>query len=104
MVKLLAMGVVNASDYATEILSDVVRWRNSEPGTAGQKLIIPSNEARPDTARPTQDSIKAYRMERVPYPPSSPEPTPSDCHLFDCLKNKLQDNLSRMETNISMPL
>jgi hypothetical protein len=35
-------GSFNPSHYTTEILSEVVRWRNEEPGTAGQQLIVHS--------------------------------------------------------------
>jgi hypothetical protein len=39
-------GSFNTSGYTTEILSEIVRWRNEEPGTAGQKLIVHSDSAR----------------------------------------------------------
>jgi hypothetical protein len=48
VIKLLPKGgSFNACDYTTEILSEIVCWRNEEPGTAGQKLIVHSDDARP---------------------------------------------------------
>jgi transposase len=83
-------GSFNASYDTTEILSDVVRWHNKEPGTAGQKLIVHSDNARPHTARQTRDFIEAYGMEQAPHPPYSPDTTPSDFYLFDYVKDRLQ--------------
>jgi hypothetical protein len=69
-VKLLPKeGSFNASSYTTEILSEIVRWRNEEPGTAGQKLIVHSRNARPHTVRQTRDFIQDYVMEQAPHPP-----------------------------------
>jgi hypothetical protein len=39
-------GSFNASYDMTEILSEVVCWCNGEPGTAGQQLIVHSDNAR----------------------------------------------------------
>jgi hypothetical protein len=74
----------------TEILSEIVRWRNEEPGTAGQKLIVHSDNARPHTARQTRDFIEADGMEQAPHPPSSPDLGPSDFYLFSDLKDRFQ--------------
>jgi hypothetical protein len=66
VVKLLPKrGSFSASYHTTEILSEVVRWRNEEPGTAGQKLIAHPDNARPHTAH-TRDFIEAYGMEQIP--------------------------------------
>jgi hypothetical protein len=70
VVKLLPKGRnFTASDPTTEIFSEVVHWRNEEPGSTGQKLIVQSDKARPHTARHTRDFIEAYRMRQPPDPP-----------------------------------
>jgi hypothetical protein len=74
----------------TEILSEVVRWRNEEPGTAGQQLIVPSDNAHPYTARQIRASLEAHGMEQAPHLLYSPDRAPSDFYLFDYLKDKLQ--------------
>jgi histone-lysine N-methyltransferase SETMAR len=91
IVKLLPKGEsFNASYYTNEMLSEVVRWSNKEPGTASQKLIVHSDNARPQTARQTREFIEAYGMEQAPYSPYSPDLAPSDFYLFDYLKDRLQ--------------
>jgi hypothetical protein len=91
VVKLLPKrGSLNASDYTPEILSEVVHWRNAEPGMADRKLIVHSDNARPQTARQTRNFIEAYGMEQTPHPPSSSDLAPSDFYLFGYLKDRLQ--------------
>jgi hypothetical protein len=83
-------GSFNASFYTTEILSEVARWRNEEPGKAAKKLLVHSDNARPQTARQTRDFIEAYGMEQARHPPCSPDLAPSDFSLFGYLKDRLQ--------------
>jgi histone-lysine N-methyltransferase SETMAR len=83
-------GGFNASDYTTEILSEIVHWRNEEQGTAGQELIVHSDNTRPHTGRRTRDFIEAYGTEQAPHPPYSPDLAPSDFCLFGYLKDKFQ--------------
>jgi hypothetical protein len=56
-------GNFNASYYTIEILPELVHWPNEEPGTAGHKLIVHSDNAPPHTARQTRDFIEAYGMD-----------------------------------------
>jgi histone-lysine N-methyltransferase SETMAR len=72
------------------MLSEVVRWRIEEPGTAGQKLIVHSDNSRPHTARQTRDFSETYGMDQAFHPPYSPDLAPSDCYLFGYLKDRLQ--------------
>jgi hypothetical protein len=91
VVKLLPKrGSFNASYHTTEILPEVVRWRNEEPGMAGQKLIVYSHNACPHTARQTRDFIEADGMEQALHPPYSPILAPSDFYLFGYLRDRLQ--------------
>jgi histone-lysine N-methyltransferase SETMAR len=92
LVKLLPKGGggVNASYYTTEILSEIVRWRNEGPETAGHKLIVHSDNARPHTATQTRDFSEAYGMDQAPHPPYSPDLAPSGFYLFGYLKERLQ--------------
>jgi histone-lysine N-methyltransferase SETMAR len=83
-------GSVSASFYTTEILSEVVLWRNDEPGTAGQKLTVHSDNARAHTAKQTRDFIEGSGIEQTPHPPYSPILAPSDFYLFNYLKDRLQ--------------
>jgi hypothetical protein len=104
VVKLLPnWGSFNPSYYNTEILREVVRWRNEEPGTAGQKLIVHSDNARPHTARQTRDFIEAYGMDQVLHPPYSSDLARSDSYLFGYLKDRPQEQNFEVETSFSMP-
>jgi hypothetical protein len=80
----------NASSYTTEILSEVLSWRNEEPETAGQKLIVHSDKARPHMARQTRDFIEAYGMDQTLHPPYSPDLAQSHFYLFGYLKDRFQ--------------
>jgi hypothetical protein len=91
VVKLLPKGwSFNVFCCTPEILSEVVRWRNEEPGTAGQKLIVHSDNACPSTARQTGDFLDAHGMEQVPHLPYSPDRAPADFYLFGYLTDRLQ--------------
>jgi transposase len=91
VVKLLPKGgSFDGSCYTTEILSEVVRWRNEDPGMAGQKLIVHSDNAHPHTARQTRNFIEASGMKQAPHPPYSPDLALSDFCLFGYLKDRLQ--------------
>ncbi len=48
-------------------------------------MILPDGNARPHTARPTEELLQTFHWKRLEYPPYSPDLAPSD------LKNNLGD-------------
>jgi hypothetical protein len=71
-------------------VSQVVRWRNEEPGKTGQKLIVHSDNTLPHTARQTLDFIATSGMVQALHLPYLPDLAPSDFYLFGYLKGRLQ--------------
>jgi histone-lysine N-methyltransferase SETMAR len=80
----------NASYYVTHILEPLRNWREAQPDTGNQKLIIHADNARPHTAKMTLEFLVQNGMERAPHPPYSPDLAPSDFYLFGYIKHLLR--------------
>jgi transposase len=52
-------------------------------------VVLLHDNARPRTAARTRALLEQSNWELFDNPPHSPDPTPSDYHLFTCLKNWL---------------
>lgn len=68
-------------------------------------VLLLHDNARPHTARMTQEKIAELGWEILPHPPYSPDMAPSDYHLFLSLQNHLQgrnfEDRRAVETDIS---
>jgi histone-lysine N-methyltransferase SETMAR len=81
---------VNAASYCTNLRELHKAIRRKRPGLLTRGVILLDDNARPHTARATQDLIRTtFRWERLEHPPYSPDLAPSDFHLFGPLKNHL---------------
>jgi histone-lysine N-methyltransferase SETMAR len=59
-------------------------------------VLLHHDNARPHTARATQERIQELQREFLEHPSYSPDLTPSDFHLFGPLKSDLMSNVSLM--------
>jgi histone-lysine N-methyltransferase SETMAR len=87
---------VNSDSYC-EVLSKL--WaaiHRKGPGQLVRRVLLQHNNARPHTARATQERIQELQWELPEHPPYSPDLAPSDFHLFGLLKTTLVANVSPM--------
>jgi histone-lysine N-methyltransferase SETMAR len=69
------------------------------------RVILQHDNARPHTAKVTQQKIRELGWEVLPHPPYSPDIAPSDYYLFRSLQHYLSgekfDNREAIETGLS---
>ena len=83
--ELLPVGhTVTATVYCGQLqrLADAIAKKRSRR----RSVRLLHDNARPHTAKETQQKLKALEWETVPHPPYSPDLAPSDFHLFRPLK------------------
>jgi histone-lysine N-methyltransferase SETMAR len=64
------------------------------PGQLARGVLLHHDNARPHTARATQERIQELQWEIIKHPPNSPELAPSNFCLFGSLKTTLVANVS----------
>jgi transposase len=79
---------LNAKDIHKEIV--LVYGHRKRPGKLARGVLFHHDNARPHTARATQERIQELQWELLEHPPYSPDLDPSDFHLFGPLKNHLR--------------
>ena len=67
----------------------LINWKN---------VVLLHDNARPHTARVTQEKILELDWPFLPHPPSSPDLAPSDYHLYRSLQNSLMGTNSLMKS------
>jgi len=80
----------NASYYVENILERVSQFAQASGGNRGQAFIVHADNARPHTARISQEFLQSSGLRGAPHPPYSPDLAPSDFFLFGYVKNLLQ--------------
>ena len=68
--------------------------------------MLQHDNARPQTARITQEKNMSFNWEVLPHPPYSPDIAPSDYHLVRSLQhhlsNKIYENDEQLKNDIDL--
>jgi histone-lysine N-methyltransferase SETMAR len=80
---------VNSESYCEVLLMLRDAIRRKRPGLLTRGVLLLHDNARPHTARLTQEKINHLGWELLEHPPYSPDLAPSDFHLFGPLKTHL---------------
>ncbi len=92
LIDYLPQGRTINAEYYSDTLKGPLRKAIAEkrPGKLHARPLLQHDNARPHTARLTMDTISELRWELLPHPAYSPDPAPSDFHLFGKLKEPLR--------------
>lgn len=82
-------GTINANRYCDTLSKLKKAIRKKRPGLLTSGVLLLDDNARPHSARATQNHIATLGWERLDHPPYSPDLAPSDFHLFPALKKNL---------------
>jgi histone-lysine N-methyltransferase SETMAR len=80
---------MNSASYCKVLLKLRDEIRRKRPGHLARGALLHHDNARPHTARATQEIIQELQWELPEHPPYSPDLVASDFHLFGLLKNRL---------------
>jgi len=64
--------------------------RSNRRGKLSKEILLLHDNARPQTAAHTLETLKQLKWEAMEHPAYSPDLAPSDFHLFGMLKNSLR--------------
>jgi hypothetical protein len=87
---------VNSASYCEVLLKLRDAIRREYSGQLARGALLHHGNARPHTARATQERIQELRWELLEHPPYSPGLSPSDFNLFGQLNAALVANISIM--------
>jgi hypothetical protein len=79
----------NASYDVKNLHSGVSEWRQGQKGGATRRSVVHANNATPRTRVISTSFLEENGMNRVNYPPYSPDLALSDFCLFGFIKNRL---------------
>lgn len=77
---------INAAYYCDLLDRLRVAIKNKRPGLLSEKVFFIHDNARPHSARITQEKLQKFKWQVFEHPPYSPDLAPSDYHLFPKLK------------------
>jgi histone-lysine N-methyltransferase SETMAR len=80
---------VNSTLYCEVLLKLQDAIHRKRPGVLARWVLLHHDNARPHTARATQERTQELQWELLAHLPYSPDLAPSDFHLFGPLKNHL---------------
>jgi histone-lysine N-methyltransferase SETMAR len=87
---------VNSVSYYEVLLKLQDAIRRKRPSQVTRGVLLHHDNARPHTARATQERIQDLQCKLLEHPPYSLDLAPSDFYLFGLLKNHLGANVSLM--------
>jgi histone-lysine N-methyltransferase SETMAR len=79
---------VNSALYCEVLLKLQDANHRKRPGQLARGVLLQHDNAKPHTARATQDRIQELQWELLEYLPYIPDLAPSDFHLFGPLRNR----------------
>ena len=82
---------ITGDQYRTQLmpLSRALKEKRPHYKNRHDKFILQHDIARPHIARPIKTYLETLKWEVLPYPPYSPDVTPSDYHLFRSISHGL---------------
>lgn len=90
LIDYLPRGETITAERYCEVLRKLRRAiQNKRRGKLTKTVFLFHDNARPHTARQTQDLLESFRWDVFGHPPYSPDLAPSDFHLFPELKRHL---------------
>ena len=98
---------ITAAKYCSQLEDLKTALSIKRPALLNRKgVVLQHDNARPHTARITQEKIMSFNWEVLPHPPYSPDIAPSDYHLFRSLQhhlsNKIYENDEQLKNNIDL--
>jgi hypothetical protein len=87
---------VNSASYCEVLLKLRDAIHRNRPGQMERWVLLYHDNARPHTARVTQERIQELQWGLLEHPPYIPDLVPSDFNLFGPVKNTLVANVSLM--------
>jgi transposase len=79
----------NSASHCVVLLKLPDAIRRKHPGQLARGVQLHHDNARPHTARATEERIQELQWELLEHPPYSPDLGPYDLHLFGPLKNHI---------------
>lgn len=90
LVEFMERGTTITSDVYCETLKKLKRAiQNKRRGKLSCGVVLFHDNARPHSARKTQEILKQFKWDVFDHPPYSPDLAPSDFHLFTRMKKWL---------------
>lgn len=80
---------INAQRYCEVLKKLRSAIKRKRPHLLSKGVLLMHDNARPHSARQTQDLLGQFNWDIFPHPPYSPDLAPSDFHLFPKLKGHL---------------
>lgn len=83
---------VTAEKYSSQLEDLKNALSRKRPSLLNRKgVVLLHDNARPHTARLTQEKIMSFNWEVLPHPPYSPDLAPSDYHVFRSMQHHLSN-------------
>ncbi len=80
---------INAQRYCETLKKLRTAIKNKRPGLLTRGVVLMHDNARPHSARITQELLQTFKWDVFSHPPYSPDLAPSDFFLFPLLKKNL---------------
>lgn len=96
---------INAAYYCDVLDQLKTAIKNKRPGLLTKGVFLIHDNARPHSARVTQEKLEKFKWDVFQHPPYSPDLAPSDYHLFPVMKRAFGgqrfDNIDEIRDAVS---